>query len=86
MKQTNKYMNTTKIKANIIRRIALKGIKLCRSKQTVIHFHESDELEAALEAAIENIIYIELYHKGEAFFQAMNLLGKHLKFKAKYKH
>lgn len=79
-------MNTAKIKANIIRRIALKGIKICRSKQTVIHFHESDKLEAALEAAIENIIYIELYRKGEAFFQGMNLLGKHLRFKAKYKH
>lgn len=77
-------MNTTKIKANIIRRIALKGIKLCRSKQTVIHFHESDSLEYALEAALDNIIYIQLYNKGEAFFQAMNLLGKHLRFKAKY--
>lgn len=77
-------MNTTKIKANIIRRIALKGIKICRSRKKIIRFHESDQLEDAIEQLLDNIIYIELYGKGEQFFEAMNMLGKHLRFKAKY--
>ena len=77
-------MSTTKIKANIIRRIALKGIKICRSRQKIYNVYESDSLEAAIEKVLLNILYKELFCNGERFFQSMNLLGKHLRFMAKY--